>query len=222
MKVSDLLAFTRGQLKDKVKPYQWSDATLVGYLSEGQEKAARNARLIRDFTTPEICSINVTTSRQDYDLDKRILFVRRVLLGDRTTPLDKKSYRYLDQCEPGWIGRTGTPNYWCGDFETRKLWFNRKPTAAATAKLLVVRLPLDELSLTRLTAELELDAAYQRPLHHWACYRALSEEDSEFQDLEKAEIHREAFNAEFGDDSTAIEEEWARQKYGEDPDEGEL
>lgn len=222
MKTKELLAFTRTVLHDAVKPYEFTDETLVEYLSEGQEKAARNARLIRDYSTAEICRIPISTTKQAYEIDARAIFVRRVALDSRGVPLGKASFKDLDRKQPGWIGRTGTPNWWCTDFETGKLWLDRKPTVADTARIMVVRLPLCSLSTSKLNDALELPVPYHRPVHHWACYRAYSNQDADTYDEKAAARHMAAFTAEFGDDSSALDEEWARQHYGESDMEGEL
>lgn len=219
---ADLLALCRQVLRDKRKPYLWSDDELVGWGTEAQERAARNARLIRDFSTPEICQIKLTTARQDYDLDPRIIFVRRLTLDSRARPLAKVSYHDLDQRQSGWLTRTGTPDLWCTDFESGKVWFNRKPTAADTARLFVVRIPLCDLATTNLKAELEVAAAYRRPLHHYVCGMAYSKDDTDTKDDAKAAFHLGKFAEEFGEQSNAIDEEWERQHYGDADMEAQL
>jgi hypothetical protein len=171
---------------------------------------------------PQICRVNLVTSRQYYDLDRRIIFVRRVTLASRSTPLGKISYRDLDIQQPGWIDRVGLPDRWCTDFESGRLWFNRKPSAADVCRLLVVRLPLDPLSMDKLDAELEIPPAYQRALHHWAAYRAHSVTDKETYDPKRAAGHLLAFENEFGESSRAIDEEWERQHYGDEDMEAPL
>lgn len=225
MKVSALLTLTRQTLRDTELPVLWSDAELVGFLAEAEEKAARNARLLRDSTTSAICTLTVVTTSQSQALDPRVIVVRRVLYGTRVVPLQKVSYHDLDRREAGWQGRVGVPDKWCMDFESGKLWWNRKPSANATANLFVVReplVPIDTPALDLTTTSPEIPARYHRPLHHWACHRALSSDDPELADPDKAEIHRQKFLAEFGDDVNAVEEEWARQHYGEHDMEADL
>lgn len=222
MKTIDLLKFTRRALNDETKPYLWSDDDLIGWLAEAEGKAARNARLIRDFTTPTICRLSLTTSRQYYDLDPRIIFVRRVTLASRSKPLDKISFHDLDNEQPGWVDRVGTPDRWCTDFETDRLWLNKKPSAADTATLLVVRMPLCELALDKPDAEPEIKPAYHKDLHHWACYRAHSKPDSQGRDEKKASFHYAAFTGQFGEESSALDEEWERQHYGDEDGEAPL
>lgn len=221
MNTPEIIAFTRQALHDKVVDYLWPDETLLGWLNEAQEKAARNARLIRDASTPEVCRIDITATKQAYDLDPRVVFVRRVLVASKPVPIRKISYKDLDHHQAGWMGRSGTPDRWCTDLETGKLWFNRKPTAADVATLLVVRMPLEQLTLTTKSCP-EIPPAYHRPLHHWVCFRALSDQDSEACDPKAAEKHRAEFMVEFGEDSRAIDEEWERQHYGDEDGEGEL
>lgn len=218
MKTKDLLAITRLALNDIKKPYLWSDEEIVGWLAEGEGKAARNAHLLRDFTTPEICRHAVLTSRQYLELDPRVISVRRLTLATRASPLHPISFRDLDTEQPGWIDRVGTPDRWCRDFESGRIWFNRKPSAADTARILVVRMPLNDLCIERPDAEPEIPSKYHRSLHHWPCYRAHSKPDSDGQDEKKAGIHYQAFVAEFGEDSTAIEEQWAAENYGDSMD----
>lgn len=223
MKTSELLKFTRTQTRDDTKPYRFPDEDYLDWLSEAQEKAARNARLLRDFTTPEICRLSLIATRQWLALDPRIIFVRQVFLASRTRRLDKISYRDLEKCQPGWIDRTGSPpTHWCTDFETGKLWFNRKVTTADTVKLFVVRMPLEALTLSKPNACPEIAPAYHRSLHHWASHRFYSVADQDSFDPDMAEMHLGKFHAEFGEDSTALEEEWAREQYGVADMDGEL
>jgi hypothetical protein len=221
VKTQDLLDLTRLTLRDIKKPYLWSDDELVGHLAEAEEKACRSSLLLRDFTTAEVCKLSLNTVKQGYDLDPRVIFVRRLTVATRTLPLAKASYRDFDGCEPGWIGRTGTPDKWCLDFESQKVWFNRKPTAADIATMLVVRTPLVSLSVTKLAASPEIAAPYHRPLHHWACYRAFSKSDSDAEDSDKAAFHYNAFIAEFGDEASALDEEFVRGRQGYQDMEGE-
>lgn len=221
MKTSELLKLTRQAIRDTVKPYLWTDEELVGFLTEGEQMGARNARLLRDFSTPETCRLSIVTTKQAYNLDRRVIFVRRLVVASRSTPLRKISYRDLDIEQPGWIDRTGTPDRWCGDFESGRIWLNKKPTAADTAKLLVVRLPLKDLSTSE-DRELEIPVAYHRAVHHWAAYRAHSKPDTETEDPKRAQYHYDAFTNQFGEESKAIDEEWERQHYGDEDMEGEL
>lgn len=221
MNTIELIGYCRQKLHDKVVDYLWPDDVLLGFLNEAQEKAARNARLLRDATTPEVCRIDVKADKQAYDLDSRIIFVRRVQLASRSQPLGKISYRDLDQFQPGWIGRSGTADRWCTDFESGKLWLNRKPTAADTISLLVVRLPLEALTLSA-KSEPEIPPGYHRSLHHWVGFRAFSDQDSEACDPKAADKHRSEFMSEFGEDSRAIDEEWERQHYGDNDMESPL
>lgn len=222
MNTRDLITFTRTSvLRDVKKPPLWSDAELLEFANEAQEKAARNGRLLRDATTPEVCRISLNTSRQYYDLDPRVIFVRRVSLDSRTQPLRKISFKDLDQQQPGWQTRTGSPDRYCLDFESGRVWFNRKPTVADVARLFVVRMPLEALTFDTKSCP-EIAIAYHRPLHHWIAYRAYSKDDADTKDDAKAARHLASFEQEFGEDSRAINEEWERQHYGDNDGEGEL
>lgn len=221
MKTRELLDFTRIALRDRKKPYLWSDDELIGHLAEGEEKACRGSLLIRDASTPEVCKLSLNTTKQGYELDPRVIFVRRFAVATRSKPLAKVSYRDLDISEPGWIGRVGTPDKWCMDYESGKVWLNRKPSAADVVNMLTIRVPLVPMSVSRLEQTPEIIVPYHRPLHHWACFRAYSKPDSDTQDDDKAMFHYNAFIAEFGDEASALDEEFVRGRDGTDDMEGE-
>lgn len=205
MTLEELITACRtDRLDDAVETYQWSDAELTRFLNDAQDEACRRARLLKDSSTAEICSIAVTAGTALYPLDPRIIFVRRAKLALRSKPLGFASYLDLDEQSPGWEDRTGTPEAVITDFETGKLRLYRSPIVNDTLNLLAVRTALEPMA--RNGDEPEIAPRFHYSLIEWAAYRAFSKQDADTLDPKKAERALAEFEREFGPKSAAIDE----------------
>ena len=174
------------------------------YLDNAQDEACRRARLLKDSSTPEICSIAVTAGTALYTLDPRIIFVRRAKLALRTRPLGFVCVDDLDRESAGWDTRTGTPEAVVTDFETGKLRLYRSPIVDDTLSLLVVRTALEPMAADG--DEPEIAPRFHYSLIEWVAYRAFSKQDADTLDSKKAERALAEFEREFGPKSPAIDE----------------
>ena len=84
--------------------------------------------------------------------------------------------------------------------------------------LSVVRLPLEDMAND--TDEPEINKRYHLHLVDWMMYRAYSKQDSETVDMAKANKYLATFEAQFGRESTANEENWINREHGYTQDEG--
>lgn len=217
MKLSELIAFVREIADDQVAKYQWTDAFITRALNEGESQACRRARLIVDSSTAEVCRIALRSGKSVYDIDPRVLFVRRVKLSGRDVPLGFARVRDMDENCPGWEDETGEVVGWIPDFSSGKLRFYRAPdNSTQSVNLTVVREPLCQMAAPDSTPEIK--PRYHYRLADWALYRMFGQRDSEKYDPDRSLKHLAEFEAEFGPASPAVEEQWidANFDYGSD------
>ena len=218
MNLRDLILLFRTEVDDVAEPYLWSDEELGEYATDAQNEACRRARLLIDSSTTAVCQYNVLAGDPWITLDPRVIFVRRARVASRTPRLSRLSYRDLDAI-PGWEAQTGTVQSFITDMETGKLrlykyWPADDPlpvppataTVMDTLNLTVVRLPLTDL--THLDDEVEIHARYARNLRHWMAHRAYLKRDEDTFDEKKAAQAESLFVREFGNHSSAVDEEW--------------
>lgn len=138
------------------QPYLWSDAVLMTYMAEGQLEACRRAQLLLDSTTPEICEVEVEEDEAIYEVDSRIIIIKRVKLQSQLQPLDKISVEDMDLTSPGWEDDPASdPIVWL-PWEDHKVRLHYKPDADDVLRLRVIREPLAPPALA---AERELEIA---------------------------------------------------------------
>lgn len=219
MNLSELRTAFRSDVDDAATPYLWSDDDFERYLNDAEREASRRARLLVDSNTAELCTISVLANKSLYELDTRIIFVRRAKLSDQSKPLIRMSYRDMDEERPGWEDSTSTvPTHFITDFKTGWIRLYPTPTAAKTLNLVVVRLPMQDMEDDY--DEPEINSRYHESLLHWVKYRAYLKKDPETLNEDEAKKHLAKFEEEFGPASRAIEEEWIERQYQADSYDG--
>lgn len=222
MKAGEILATFRVQADDTAEPGKWTEPELLTWLNEAEREACRRARLLVD-TRGTAVTVNGTTTTTHthgqivlgsgtdfYDLDPRIIYLRRVKLAGRTLPLEALDYRDLDYRAPGWETHTGTVQGYVRGLDTGKFRPYRIPTTAGTVTLTVVREPL--VAMTSPNHSPEINARYHLSLIDWVAFRAYSKKDAQVYSPDEAAKHLAMFEAEFGtrERANALEEEWQR------------
>lgn len=218
MNLEAMIASARSRTGDTKTPQLWTDDEWAEYATDAEQEACRRARLIVDSTNAEICVIAFNSTDKFYELDPRIIFIRRVKVDGISRPLGKISYQDLDSGQPGWEEEEGEPRAFILDMEDNKLRPYPAPDRDYTARLTVVRTPLDVLANDN--DEPEIKARYHQSLLFWMLYRAYSKQDSDTQDDEKAAANLAMFENEFGKKSTAVDETWIAREHGYDEHEG--
>lgn len=197
MKLGQLIeSVRRDELDDATQPYLWSDAELIEYAEDAENQAAERASLLVDATTEAICRIALEAGAAVYDLDPRVIRVRRVHLAGRARPLVPAVTRALDADHPGWEEHAGPPIAYLTDWQTGALRVVPTPTEAGTLALTVVRLPL--VPLNDLEDIPEIHARFHRDLRHWIVKRAFSKRDADLEDTARAAAAEARFAAAFG------------------------
>lgn len=213
MTLGELVELVRNELDDATQPYLWSDQELIEYFADAENEAARRARLLIDSTTAEICEIAVVANTAEYELDSRVLFIRRATLDFQR--MRRASYRDLDAQLQGWEEDEGNTSHFITDLDTGKVRLYPIPTANATLRMTVARLPLVEMNA--LDDKPELKPHYHRSLRFWAMFRAYMKQDSETYNKGRADSALALFEQEFGKKSSAVDEEWIEREQAQDP-----
>lgn len=186
----------------------WSDAVLVRYFNEAEQRFARGTYCLLDSTSA-LCTVTLVDGTSEYTLDPSILQVLSVRMSDNGVDMNRVTHNELSLSLQ--IGAVTSPSYpwvWSLDEGSRLLRVHPVPDATAalnTLKLRVIRRPTTALTLTNLTAEPQIPAEYHLALCDWVYYRALSHQDVDGSARKEAM----AFRAEF---TQAIKEARAETK----------
>ena len=213
MKARELINLFRNEVDDTVEPYRWSDPEAIEYLNDASNEAARRARLLLDSTTEEITRIAVTAETHTYDLDPRVIFVRKARFAG-SMPLRRMNMQDMESHDPMWEDASSSePTVFVPDFGTGQIRLWPTPDFDDTLVMTVVRLPLADIN--DLEDDIEINARYQRSLRFWMAYRAYMKPDSETHDAAAATKMLALFEQEFGGKSSAIDEEWINREQSD-------
>lgn len=210
MKLAEMIQIARIASDDTVAPFLWSDAEWRAYANQAQCEACRRARLIVDSSTQDVTEIALVAGTASYDLDSRVLFIRRAKLNGRSATLKRISYQDLDAAHPEWEDASGEPSHYVPDFDAK---FRPYPTpdVDGLVRLTVIRLPLADMAGDADAPEIA--PHYHDGLINWMLYRAFSKPDTETLDKTKVATMLEAFEDEFGKRSTAQDEAWLQREH---------
>ncbi|MDD5375279.1 DUF6682 family protein [Acidithiobacillus sp.] len=218
MTLDDLIAQARLRAQDTVAPYLWSNAEWMAYANEAQREACRRARLIVDSSTAAICTITVDGVSPTFELDPRVLFIRRAKPSWSSVPLKRIGYQDLDKQAPGWEDETSaSPAWYVPDMDENKFRPYPTPSVSGTVKLTVVRLPLEDMGLSD---EPEIKPQFHDSLLYWMLHKAYAKQDSEVTDKKLSMDNLALFEQEFGKKSSAIDETWLQREANYTESEG--
>lgn len=216
--LKDLIAAAVRKTQDVGRSKLWSREDWIDYANQAEVDACRRARLIIDSVTPEICTIKLKTGTSVYDVDPRVIYVRRVDLSSNPTPLTKIRMADLDARCPGWKTLTGSVDWFCRDYAEGKLLFVRKPEAVDTANLTVYRLPLRPMCNDDDAPEIP----YDEGLVNGMLSRAYLKDDEQTLDPKKAERFEALFTREFGPPVSSMDERWIERHHNFDESDGQF
>lgn len=210
MTLADLIAQFRAEADDRVQPYLWGDAEVVGYLNDAENEACIRSGLLTDETTPGLAALLVLAGQAWYPLDTRVLDIARArFVSGQSWGLCRTSPAELDLEWPGWETYSSGPRRYYVDGEQLRLV--PAPSVPGALALRVSRLPLAPLSLSAPSASPEIPLPDQARLLDWALFRAFSRRDSETYDPNRAVSHEARFAGHFGPRPSAR----ARRNYRE-------
>lgn len=202
MKLSELLSELRlNILNDRSdrtsgdSDYLWTDATLVRYINEAQRRFAKRSLIIRDGTTPEVTQVALETDVDEYVLHPSVIAVVSAKLPDEQNDLVRASHSIFGrvvQTSDNWdlsqqpLSSPGKPIAYSTD---EQVWEDDNASMAAVTlrlfpkpssdyngdvlQLRVVRMPLEPLVSTNLSAIPEIPEDHHLEMLDWAAYLAL-------------------------------------------------
>jgi len=175
----------------RVKPSQ-----MLAYANEAEMEACLRSRLLRDSSTPAICQVAIIAGVSVYDYDPRIMLVLRGRMTGATDPLVRISHTVMDDQLPGWQDMTGEVKAFVTGMDTGKIRFDRIPTAAGLLNLTVVRGPLNQMTVSKDSPE--INSRLHQYLILWIKHRIFNNQNSELFDRNRSDIHLAEFERIFG------------------------
>lgn len=205
----------------------WSDERLCRFINEAQRRFARKALVIRDGTTPSVTQVALTANINVYELHKSVLAVLSAKQVGDSGDLTRSGHTGFDTFRapdtlffdpnslaalpPGKIVAYGTDEQVTADDDGAMSVVNLRtypaPDAAHSTnnlQLRVVRLPINDFSLTNLTAEPEIPELHHLDILDWAAYLALRIVDLDAEAPSRANDFRASFEASVKEARTAV------------------
>lgn len=202
MNLSDLLSELRiSMLNDRsdrisgTSDYLWTDETLIRYINESQRRFARKGLVIRDGSTAEVVNVTLETGVDEYVLHPAVLAVMSAKLEDDVRDLARAGHsalNFIPAASDNWdlsITSTISPGKPVAfstdervdedDDGTQSVVTLRvfpKPSSDfnnTLLKLRVVRLPLDDLTPSNMSAVPEVPPDHHLEMLCWAAHLAL-------------------------------------------------
>lgn len=191
----------------------WKNTDLVNYLNRTLREITVRRPLV-DSTSPDICEIPILSGTATYCIDNRILYIIRAVLeeSDGTlTRLTKATPIWLDNFISDWETTSGTPRYYVDNFHEHAITVTPVPDAAATIKLTVGRLPLEETTWARRNQEFsELDTYTIPALLEGMKMHAYRKRDADTSSVDLARLAETNFARLVGP-PRSLENLWARR-----------
>lgn len=198
---SELLELFRLELDDTQEPYFWSDGEFYTYLNEAHDLFVRLIGGISDRRSP-LTKVSYKAGDQFKKFDPRILRIKgatnekQKILGiynfdnfDGRSRGDDYGASYVDGIDDT---KTGELQYLITDVDAKEFQLYPIPESDGYIRLFVSRRPLDKIEGG--SSEFEIDEHHQLNLLNWVKYKALSKQDAETFDSEKAAAFRLAFS----------------------------
>lgn len=192
MNVGQLVEQFRQDARDTVSPYLWSDAEIIGYLADAEQRFCLLTGGLADASS-FAARLKCRADKPFADLAPQVLTVRAAYRTDGT-PLRLVNFERLQTTGEGRALFADTP----GPIHTLVLGMERNrvrvvhtPTEDQTLNLIVHRLPLDPL--TALGQEPEIDEHHHRHLVKWALHLAHLKADAETYDRGRSDQYARDF-----------------------------
>lgn len=211
-----LLSFFRKDVVDVAAPYLWSDEELYLYMQDAYVQFVRLRGGTPDATS-DVTTIPMVAGEAYAAIDPRILKIRRAFLASNNQPIELLNVEDLPMVRindygasppAGYDLTTGHVRYMViGEEETMVRWI-QVPDAADSARLVVYRLPLNEITGADGDEFTDVPAHHHQHLTLWMKHRAYAKQDTETFDKGRSEQFRAAFETY----CTGARLEWARQK----------
>lgn len=195
MRKSDLLTEARTLIGDTVEPYAWSDARLLYWMSEGQDKFCEQTGFWVDSTTYTITTV---AGQQVYPIPARIITVRSIW-DDRRQLEDLSnagmSTEDFADYDPQY------PMHYELNSETGSITILEPCVDGVVLTIKAHR--RSKVALNTTAGTVEIPEQFQLALPEYAAAKAFSDHDRELQDPVKATDHKKNFKDYVKDGKTA-------------------
>lgn len=190
--IRDVIGRCNKQLNDVLK-IRYEDSTLLDYFNDSL-RAMITVRADVGASV-ETLTCGPGSEQQLPDGAIRLLDITRVKDGRAITPVPKE---VLDSYDPMWHERTGTPQRYCYDEQTPKVfWLCPAPRAIMEIEAKVSRIPA-KVTLDGMDAAVPVDELYVNAIMEWILFRAFSEDAEGGANLQIAAQHLQIFNDQMG------------------------
>jgi hypothetical protein len=205
-----MLLELREVLNDDNTDGVFAESTLLGYLSEGQDKFCELTGYFTDISTYSITMVDGTAI---YDIPDRVIQVLDIYDGTRKLTKVKMGEDYSAS------DAEGTPAKWDANVETGSIKFYPTPSADDGGNSLILQVwRYSQEDLADTTAEPEIPARFHRACIEWAAFKAFMHHDMEAQDPVKSSDHYNAFMAYVRDGRVALRRYQNQEtRVGSDP-----
>lgn len=214
MNLGELIALARSpaHLDDTVVPPLWSDEVLTTLFNDAVRQHCIRTRSLVESQDVKICRYSLAAGANSVRLHPSVLAVRVARLtfadGSRVDEMVGKTLRWVSRRCPHWETRdAGRPRYWIPDWQQGYLAFDRPMPADATLTITAWRLPtgLEQLDPADMDGEPVVAEHMRQDLIDWVVYLAMSGNDVELRNDQKASTAAAAFEAKTGRMPSAIE-----------------
>lgn len=224
MDVESFVTAFRQEVSDEAEPRLWSDSEIVGFLDDAQKQFCRLAYGISDSTS-SITTVPYAAGDEYVVYDPRILRIRMARIASSYRPLVLRNFEdYMSSNYSGnfvgnpignYIGtyvgryndygafmpspvldmRTGNVTTLVTNMSQNALRLVYIPDTDDALTLTVYRMPLESLTESSMSSELEIDEQHHIHLLHWMKYRAYRKEDAETFDKSRSAENKLSFQA---------------------------
>lgn len=203
MNLTDLLDELRsGILNDKTArvsgtaDYLWTDARLIRYIDEAQNRFATKSLVIRDGRTAECCQVTLVEGQTEYPLHEAVIAVVSAKISTATADLARVGHSLISAYRPTgeqWYDSTyytgipagttlaystdeGVSDQMADGVSQVVLRVYPEPNADAAGTIIqlrVVRKPLARLTIGNMSTTPEIPEDHHLEMLDWAAYLAL-------------------------------------------------
>jgi len=170
----------------------WKNDELTAYATKIANHFCRQAKVIEDKNTADICTINIVADDTELAISDRITFITRAKITAQTNPLMLVSTEWMDAKKTDWENASaGPPELLINEgVGTDLVRIYPKADTTYTLTMTVYRMLLADLEYdTDKSEEFPIPAKYHDLLENGVLWLAYSKQDTDTLDLRKRTDH---------------------------------
>ena len=217
MTLQDLIAHFRSQVSDEDQPYLWSDAEVLLFAIDAQDRLVRAFGGISDYSTTALTDVALVA---DTPTSTHSPYILRIRSGKLTTA--KRSIEMISESDVGlklsddyglrsalYLDDTDTGAVMAGilGMEKNKIRWFRVPSESDTCRMHIYRLPYPRISTQQGTLEVDV----QHHIHLISGMKELAYQKEDSETFDKAAYERN--KSIFADYCEKVRQEEERQRF---------